>query len=150
MLLVMHAGTLELSHNVMVISSLATVNTYKNRVLRDGIRYLAEYLLGNPGEDITHIGVGDDPSPNNIQTNSLGNERFRKPFTTRYMNGDYPTYETFFTRDEANFNWREIGLYAGGTDELNTGRLIARVIVNENKNDNVTISLLWEFRITNT
>ena len=144
-----HDSTLALSCNVQIIKN-GQVNQYKNRVLQDGLLYLAEFILGDIGDPITHIGVGDDDTPNRLMTENLGNERFRKEFTTSYMNNTHPVFETFFTEQEANFNWKELGLFAGGTSTLGSGRLIARVVVDEVKNDNVTISTNWEFRITNT
>ena len=64
-----------------------------------------------------------------------------------YLDGDKPVWETFFTQDEANFRWRELGLFAGSNLDKDSGRLVARVVVDETKNDNITITLLWEFRI---
>lgn len=139
-------GILELGHNVTVIKP-DRVNKYKNRVLRGGINYLAELLLGQEETVIDYVAVGDDPSPNTLATEWLGNELFRKPPTTSYLDGDKPVWETFFTQNEANFQWRELGLFAGGSPDKDSGRLIARVVVDETKNDNITITLLWEFRI---
>lgn len=139
-------GTLEFGHNVTVIKP-DRVNKYKNRVLRGGIHYLAELLLGQEETVIDYVAVGDDPSPNTLATEKLGNELFRKRPTTSYKDGDKPVWETFFTQDEANFRWRELGLFAGSNLDKDSGRLVARVVVDETKNDNITITLLWEFRI---
>lgn len=141
---------MEFSHNVSLLFSDGRRKKYRNRVLANGILYLADYILGDVGDPITYIGVGDDPEPNVAGTDSMGNEIYRKAFTTKYRDGTRPVFETFFTREEANFHWREIGLFAGGTSDPGTGLLIARVVVDEVKNDNITISHLWEFRIANT
>lgn len=144
--MVRQGGILEFGHNVTIIRP-DRVNKYKNRVLRGGINYLAELLLGQEETVIDYVAVGDDPSPNTLGTEKLGNELFRKPPTTAYLDGDKPVWETFFTQDEANFRWRELGLFAGGNLDKDSGRLVARVVVDETKNDNITITLLWEFRI---
>jgi len=139
-------GTLEIGHNVTVIRP-KRVETYKNRVLLGGVSYVADLLLGEDNTIIDYVAVGDDPSPNTLNISKLGNEVFRKPPTTSYRDGDKPIWETFFTQNEANFQWRELGLFAGGNLDKDSGRLVARVVVDETKNDNITITLLWEFRI---
>ena len=68
---------MEFGHNVTVIKP-DRVNKYKNRVLRGGIHYLAELLLGQEETVIDYVAVGDDPSPNTLATEKLGNELFRK------------------------------------------------------------------------
>jgi len=141
-------STLGCGGNVTIIRN-GSVKKYKNRVLRDGLAFLGEFLLGEDTETINYIAIGDDASANTMGMSSLGNELFRKEFTTKYQDGESPVWETFFTQDEANFTWKELGLYADGGEDADTGRLIARVTVDESKNDNVTITALWQFDIAN-
>lgn len=136
----------------MQISPNVSVNGkwYKNRVVNAGLDWLLQYILGNSiSETIDHIAVGNDKSPTNSAQNQLGNERFRKELTAVFQDGDTAVFETFFTKDEANFHWREIGLFRGGTIEANSGTLIARVTVNEDKTDTKTATVTWEFRLSN-
>ncbi|WP_096190320.1 hypothetical protein [Evansella halocellulosilytica] len=144
-----HDSTLALTHNVEIIHN-ENRKTYKNRVLQDGIYYLAQLINGQSVNPINYIAVGDSDEPNRLGTATMGNERFRKEFTISYLNNVNPVFETFFTESEANFQWKELGLFAGGSSDQGSGRLIARVLVDEPKNDNVTISTSWEFRIANT
>lgn len=137
--------TVQISPNVTILGD--TIKRYKNRLTQTGIKYIADFILGVVGQPLNYIAVGIDGSPTTVNTTKLGNEQFRKLFTTQYMNNMYPTFETFFTKDEANFNWRELGLFAGGTAEKDTGILIARVVVNETKDITKTVSVIWEFRV---
>lgn len=139
-------GTLGFGHNVHVIRP-DTQSQYKNRVLRNGRIYLVKLLLGENDDLIDYVAVGDDDSPNRPTTEKLGNEIFRKPPTTSYRDSEKSVWETFFTQEEANFQWKELGLFAGGSPDPDTGELVARVVVDEDKNNNITITLLWEFRI---
>ncbi|MFD3158689.1 hypothetical protein ACFIJ5_17915 (plasmid) [Haloimpatiens sp. FM7330] len=124
-------------------------NRYKNSLSQDGLLYIANYLLGNIEEKINYIAVGDSKEQTTVNTKRLGNERFRKPFTDSYLNGLDPYFETFFSVSDANFDWKEMGLFAHGTEEKDSGILIARVLVNERKTNSKTASVTWKFRISN-
>ena len=138
-------STMRILHNVKING-----NTYKNRVLDVGLDWLVKYILGETHSDtINYVAIGDDGGQTQPNATRLGNERFRKEFTDVRQSGDVAVFETFFTRDEANFHCREAGLFRGGTSAQDSGTLIARVRINENKTDTQTTTTTWEFSIRN-
>ena len=141
----MQDSALQISHNVTING-----NKYKNRVLNAGLDWLIKYIIGViESKKINYIAIGDDDSQTFPDATKLGNERFRKEFTDVRQDGKIAVFNTFFTKDEANFHWREAGLFLGGTEEKDSGILIARVRINEEKTDTKTMSIVWEFGISN-
>lgn len=141
----MQDSTMRISHNVTIGK-----NKYKNRVLNEGLDWLLKYILGITHSDtINYIAIGDDDSQTLPNATKLGNELFRKQFTDIRQNEDVAIFETFFTKDEANFHWREAGLFRGGTAQKDSGTLVARVRIDEDKTDTKTATLTWEFSISN-
>lgn len=141
----MQGLALQISHNVIIGE-----NRYKNRVLNAGLDWLIKYIIGViESKKINYIAIGDDDSQTMPNATRLGNERFRKEFTDVRQDGKIAVFNTFFTKDEANFHWREAGLFLGGTEEKDSGILIARVRINEEKTDTKTMSIVWEFGISN-
>lgn len=141
-------SNLDFSGNVGILKE-DGVSIYRNKMLRDGILMIGEFFMGEPTETINYLAVGDNGSDNRMGMVALENEVFRKEITTKYLDGESPVWETFFTQDEANFQWKELGLYADGSEDPDSGRLVARVVVDEDKNDNITLTTLWRFDFAN-
>ena len=141
-------GILHVGSNVRLITP-AGVKQYRNRVVRGGVLFIANFLLEGQSNYIDYIAVGDDGSATRRSTETLYNELFRKEITDRRLSADKPVFETFFFDEEANFHWRELGLFAGGTEDAGSGELIARVVVDQQKTDDFVITTQWEIVITN-
>lgn len=136
---------MQISHNVTIGK-----NKYKNRVLNAGLDWIIKYIIGViESEKINYIAIGDDDSQTFPDATKLGNERFRKEFTDVRQDGKIAVFNTFFTKDDANFHWREAGLFRGGTSEKDSGIMIARVRIDEQKTNTKTMSIVWEFGISN-
>jgi hypothetical protein len=95
---------------------------------------------------ISHIAIGDATTPVLLSDSRLGNERFRKPITNIILEGSSILVEAFIDKEEANFSWGEIGLYSNGLDSTNTGLLLARALLKEDKDNLRTTNILWEIQ----
>lgn len=125
---------------------------FKNLVLdvnKKGILNLwAGIAVGYGKYDFLAIGSGSSPvKPEDIK---LGTEVFRKPISAiSIMGSNRLIIDTFIDVDEANFSWKELGLYSGGTwDALDSGVLLNRALVNEEKNSGKSKTISWEITLT--
>jgi hypothetical protein len=120
----------------------------------DGRDWLLLCLAATPnspysGSPITYMAIGDSPTVLSEADKTLVHEVFRKEITERYTDDGVFVFEMYVDKDEANFNWREAGLFAGGSLSPDTGTLIARALVEENKDDMKTATLVWELAFAN-
>lgn len=124
--------------------------TYQNLLVHIGRIWLIDRLLPSPPAGLTHIAVGDGSSEPVGGDTALANERARKALSSQLRDDLALLAEAFFDRHEGNFNWREAGLIAGGTDAPGTGVLVARALVYEDKDDMKTATITWELEVVRT
>lgn len=80
--------------------------------------------------NISHIGLGDGTQPANENDVKLQFERFRKVIISKSRTGDAIESLIVLEENEANdFIINEIGVFADGDDLVNTGVLIARIVL---------------------
>lgn len=122
---------------------------YKNNMVTSGLEWALDKLAGLPVGELSHIAVGDDGTQVSFGDLQLKNERARKPITAINRDLGVALAEVFFDKSEALFHWREIGLFAAGTDTANSGILVARAIVTEDKDSFRTATVSWELGLKN-
>ena len=113
-------------------------------ITTDGEQWILKYLLGTPGSPVNYLAVGDNPPAPAKGDKKLAGEVARVPVTSIYQDGGTVVFETFVDKLQANFNWREAGLFAGGDASLDTGILVARANIDEDKDQMKTATVLWE------
>lgn len=120
-----------------------------NIITQAGLDWLTDFVacLNPPVISRFAVGVGEDEP--NLGDVKLGDEQFRKEFTNAWREPGLAVIETYFARNEANFHWRELGLIAGGTEEPDTGILVARVLVDVNKTEFDSTVVTWELGVSN-
>ena len=119
-----------------------------NNMVLNGMHWLIDRMLPGGPANLTHIAVGDGTASIQPGDTTLTNERARKPIVTQVRDGETLLAEAFFDRGEANFQWREVGLFSGGTDTLGTGALIARALLAESKDDLRTATVTWQIEVS--
>ena len=118
-------------------------------IVNKGMDWLFDILMSTAGgSPLTYIAVGDSPNLVTADDTQLTNERFRSVITNIYRDTGTLVCETYYERDEANFSWAEAGLFAGGDGSPNTGILVARSLVAEDKDENKTATMVFEISIT--
>lgn len=126
------------------------MNVYKNLFLNAGKTEFIKLLSGTgstlPG--YSYFVVGDGLNEVKTSDITLSNERFRKTISNITTFSNRIVVDTFIEASEGNFIWREIGLVAGGElGVLNTGTLLNRALINEEKNSGLSITVSWEISI---
>jgi len=134
--------------NVVIISD-GNTRRYKNNMVQGGFDWLVNFIVSNSGAVLTHIAIGDNANPVSQGDVVLHNELTRKTISLLENDNGTAYAEVFVDMNEANFHWREIGLFAGGTAEKDSGTLIARCLVDEAKDSRRTATISWEIGFAN-
>ena len=98
--------------------------------------------------NVNYIAYGIDDTPATISDTTLGNEQFRKLLTAKSRTGNYFDVVGQLDRTEANFNIKEIGLFANGTGTADSGTLISHIIVNIDKNSNKEYNIYYKLEVS--
>lgn len=122
---------------------------YKNMMVQDGLNWMLDLVAGLAPGTIAYIAVGDDGTPTTLGDTQLRAEKARKTVTVVTRDSGAALAEVFFDKLEANFYWKELGLFVGGDHNPNTGKLIARAVTDEAKNDKRTATVTWEIGVKN-
>ena len=109
-----------------------------------GKLWLLERIIGGPASPVEYLAIGDGVASPAYGDTTLQNERFRKAIDPPYRDGGLDVFEVTIGFDEANFHWREGGLFAGGTISANTGILISRFMLDEAKDSLRTVHISVE------
>lgn len=120
----------------------------RNNIVLGGQHWLIDRMLPGGPANLTHIAVGDGNVIIQPGDTALTNERARKPLTLQARDGEMLLAEAFFDRPDANFNWREVGLFAGGTSTVGSGILVARALLSESKDDLRTATITWQWEVS--
>lgn len=94
--------------------------------------------------NIRYFAFGKDTTAATASQTRLVNEAFRKQVTTKAIKDNYVESIVSLGSVDANFNIREIGVFAGGsaTETINTGNMISRIVVNIDKFENKIINII--------
>lgn len=125
--------TLHIKNMLTVVSQTARVE-----------QLLGTYSGGADALEIRYFAFGDSTTAPTINDTALGNELFRKQITSVSSNaGTVQTICSLGSAD-ANFTIREIGIFCGPSASAtpNSGTLLARAIVNIEKNSNITMNIV--------
>ena len=120
-----------------------------NIITQAGLDWLTDFAACLNPPTISRFAVGLGDAEPNLADVKLTNEQFRKEFTNTWREPGLAVIETYFARNEANFYWRELGLIVGGTEEPDTGILVARVLVDVNKTEFDSTVVTWELGVSN-
>ncbi|HHV79098.1 MAG TPA: hypothetical protein GXX40_05730 [Firmicutes bacterium] len=94
-----------------------------------------------------YVAIGDGTTEPSQADTGLANERFRKAAGI-YRDGEQVVAECQVTEVEANFGWKEIGLFVGGSDVAGSGTLLVRALVDEAKDELRTVTVSFEISLT--
>lgn len=94
-----------------------------------------------------YVAIGDGTAEPSQADTGLANERFRKAASI-YRDGEQVVVECQVTETEANFNWKEIGLFVGGSATAGSGTLLSRALVDEPKDELRTVTVSFEVSLT--
>ncbi|MBQ3141492.1 MAG: hypothetical protein IJC25_05985 [Clostridia bacterium] len=100
------------------------------------------YSLGDL--QLKYFAFGDGVSEASAKDVGLENERFRKQITSISLQDGAVRSICNLGAGEANFHITEIGVFGGpdATAELGSGRLLGRVNVNVDKNENLVLNVV--------
>lgn len=102
--------------------------------------------------DIKYFAFGDGSTAATATQTKLINERFRKQLTTKERPSGQNYVESIVSlgSPDANFNIREIGVFAGSTatSTADSGKMISRIVVNIEKFENKIINIIRRDFIT--
>ncbi len=94
---------------------------------------------------IRYMAFGDGTTPVTINDTKLANERYRQQITAKSLQDTelITTVSVSPFVNDSNFNIKEIGVFGGddATNEANSGNLLARVLVDIDKNSNVILNV---------
>lgn len=93
--------------------------------------------------DIKYFAFGNSDEPAAVTQKTLVNELFRKQITSKSKGVNRVQSIVSLTTNEANFNIKEIGVFAGSnaTMQANSGIMISRVVVDIQKFENKIVNI---------
>lgn len=124
------------------------VKQIKNKITDAGLAWLLGLIHGDVGSipGIKYMALGTNSLPTENDQQLLGNELIRRPIDVRSIVSGRLESTVAFLDDEANFQIREIGIFASvtgneATELKDTGVLIARAVATIDKNESQPSSL---------
>jgi hypothetical protein len=127
------------------------VNIYKNLFMQVVKTAFLDVLEGKTPTIGTYnyLAIGTDPTPVTANDSKLGAELFRKPLTNVERIGNRLLAECYLEAEEANFTFRELGLFdsSGEWETTDSGILLNRAIVNETKNAGTAKTISWSLEL---
>lgn len=115
-------------------------------LVNGGMDWLLGILRVGSGSPLAFLGIGDSPNIVSADQIQLINELSRKAITNIYEDSGTIVCETSIDYAEANFIWREMGLFAGGNGSPNTGIMVARGLVSEDKDERRMAMVIWQLK----
>ena len=128
----------------VVIKNLTTgeVLEINNIVTNDFYNMVASAMAGGSIDLISHIAIGDDNTAATVNDTSLYNEVFRKSITNKSYSGDRITISALIQGNEANFVWKEVGLF----NDASAGIITNRIVVNYTHTLGDVVSITWNIQ----
>lgn len=118
------------------------IKEFKNMITNRFLEELARLTTLTSGFDLgfRYLALGKDGGatlPLNASNTTLGQEFFRKQFTTVERNGATVTRTVIINSEEANDHIKEIGIFAGSsaTGMMDSGILVSRVMFDYDKDE---------------
>ena len=131
---------------VTIWSSRAGVLVVTGNLITDAGRdLLADLLAGEAGVEtagITHVALGTGDAEPSGDDEQLEDERYRREVErVRDSTGRVTTSTVVPDLDATDFTIREVGWFAGGTSDADSGLLIARVLYERDKSDDESLGI---------
>lgn len=104
-----------------------------NLVVATGLGLIANRMIGNSPAGITYCAVGDNDTIATSTDTTLYNELNRKAVTTSVAVNNVATVDTVFETYEANFTWKEVGLFNASSSGTMYNRTNISFIKNSQK-----------------
>ena len=124
------------------------VKEFPNMITNLYLEWLAYITTLNSGYDLgfRYLALGKDGGeilPLNGTNSKLGQEVFRKQFTTVERTGTTVTRTVIINSDEANHHIKEIGIFAGSqaTATADSGIMVSRVLFDYDKDELESIKI---------
>lgn len=119
-------------------------------IVSTGMSWLLGQWGGSPAPSAQWVAIGTSPTIVESTQTQLIHEVVRKELTNVFWDSGSGViiFETQFGYDEANFIWGEVGLFAGGNSSPDTGTMLARGVVSEDKDSRRTALVLWQLGLT--
>jgi|TARA_Y100000296_G_C5179952_1_gene263284 hypothetical protein len=79
--------------------------------------------------EINYVALGDDNTAENIADTALGNEVFRKQFSSRTHTDNIAYVTAFYTTGDTDGTYEEHGLFINGGAGADSGSIISRLLL---------------------
>ena len=109
-MMIKYKGSVEI-----VNKSTGVTLSFENIVTNGFYNLVADRLINNSENFITHFAVGDNATSVAITDTAMGNETFRKEITNVSSVGAQIELQTDILGNEAIGSWKEIGLFNAST-----------------------------------
>ena len=119
----------------------------KNLVVTAGKSHICDLLIGAATESFAYCGVGSsDQTPSSSDTDLILPIGSRKMVTDRFRVGCTATFSTFFSSQDNNGTWREVGLFTtpSGGVMLSRATFPTPLVKDETK----TVTLDWDIMVS--
>ena len=137
----------EAVENGRVIGRTEYSNLITNGIYENVLKFLNYSEESSPPAndilDVSYFALGTGTTAPAITDATLETETFRKIYTQKSWTGLILTAVTQLTASEANFNIKEVGIFAGGSAVADSGLLLSRTIVDITKNSNIVYNVYW-------
>jgi hypothetical protein len=106
-----------------------TVIERKNLITGSGLNWFASLFINETTNDVPfYIALGTGTAAAVSTDTKLGAEGFRKLIASKSRQNNMVRLRMFLLQSEANQDWGEFGVYAAGTENLESGVLINRLV----------------------
>lgn len=97
--------------------------------------------------DLTHIALGNVAGTITTSSTQLDGEFFRLALTENFVDGQTIVAEIYLDETQANDMIRQVGLFANGTSEANSGTLVVVEDVNITKTNTESMTVSVELTV---
>lgn len=123
-----------------------TERTEKNIIVQTGLDALAGIFTGEiPQDNAIYLALGKSTVAATKSDIALKQEEFRKIITDKTRFANELRFRFYLMRNEANALWREAGVFLSGTEQLNSGYLLNRILpgagINKASNQSLTVEI---------
>jgi hypothetical protein len=125
------------------------LNVFHNDFMDAGRKKILNYLTGF-NEQITYdfLAISDTDGAITVLDKKIENEVFRKEVTSVSTFDNKLIIDIFIDSFEANFTWKQVGLFVGGSvGTKDSGILFNKALIEQEKNSGKSLTISWEIEI---
>jgi len=128
----------------VIIKNLTTgeIKVVENIVTSGFYNIVASAMAGGSIDLISHIAIGDDSTIAQVTDTALYNELYRKDIITKSYSGNKIIITAIIAGGDANFVWREIGLF----NAASSGSMTNRLVINYTHSAGDVVSITWNIQ----